>query len=237
MSDVLPAEDAERYLRPAPSIDSGHPLVVAFAHEQTAGLDDPREQAAALYLAVRDGFRYDPYSVDQSPAGFRASGVLERGSGYCVPKAALLAAAARVVGIPSRVGFADVRNHLTSPKLLDLMGTDVFVYHGYTELRLDGRWVKATPAFNRSLCERTGTLPLEFDGREDSLLQPLDATGRRHMEYLVYHGSYDDVPIEQLRDAWRAAYPDLRGEGWGDGPAGADGAASFEADVIAPPPG
>lgn len=231
------AEDPGRYLHPTPSVDSGHPRVVAFAREQTAGIDDPREQAAALYLAVRDGFRYDPYTVDQTPAGFRASGVLERGSGYCVPKAALLAAAARVVGIPARVGFADVRNHLTTPRLLAVMGTDVFVYHGYTELFLDGRWVKATPAFNRSLCEKTGTLPLEFDGREDSLLQPLDATGRRHMEYLVDHGTYDDVPIQQLRDAWHAAYPHLRDDGWGEGTGGPDGAADFERDVIAPPAG
>ena len=28
------------------------------------------------------------------------------------------------------------------------MGTDLFVYHGYAELFLDGKWVKATPAFN-----------------------------------------------------------------------------------------
>ncbi len=181
---------------------------------------------------MRDGFRYDPYAVDQRPPGFRASTVLERGYGYCLPKSALLAAAARVVGIPSRVGFATVRNHLTSPKLLELMGTDLFVYHGYTELWLDGRWVKATPAFNRSLCERTGTVPLQFDGRHDSLMQPLDRAGRRHMEYVEDHGVYADVPIQQVLDAWHAVYPHLRDA---RPPAEQDGAERFERDAITPP--
>lgn len=230
------SEDLAPYLQPGASVDSGHPAVVAFAREHTAGIDDPREQAVALYYAVRDGFRYDPYTVDQSPAGFRASTVLERGAGYCVPKAALLAAAARVVGIPSRVGFADVRNHLSSPKLLALMGTDRFVYHGYTELLLDGRWVKATPAFNRSLCEKTHTRPLEFDGRRDSLLQPLDMDGRRHMEYLADHGAYADVPIDQMKQAWYAAYEYLKADAErpGQGAADGDGAEAFERDASAP---
>lgn len=228
------AEDLAPYLMPAASVDSDHPAVVAFAREHTAGIEDPREQAVALYYAVRDGFRYDPYTVDQTPAGFRASTVLERGAGYCVPKAALLAAAARVAGIPARVGFADVRNHLSSPKLLELMGTDRFVYHGYTELHLEGRWVKATPAFNRSLCEKTNTKPLEFDGREDSLLQPLDVDGRRHMEYLVDHGTYADVPIDQMKAAWYAVYEYLERDAWAAVPPAGDGAAAFERDASAP---
>ncbi|UTI63870.1 transglutaminase family protein [Paraconexibacter antarcticus] len=230
------SEDLTPYLQPGLSVDSAHPAVVAFAREHTAGIDDPREQAVTLYYAVRDGFRYDPYTLDLTPAGFRASTVLERGAGYCVPKAALLAAAARVVGIPSRVGFADVRNHLSSPKLLALMGTDRFVYHGYTELLLDGRWVKATPAFNRSLCEKTHTKPLEFDGREDSLLQPLDVDGRRHMEYLVDHGAYPDVPVDQMKQALFAAYDYLKaaGDQPGQGAADGDGAEAFERDASAP---
>ena len=52
----------------------------------------------------------------------------------------VLAAAARVLGVPARLGFADVRNHLTSPRLREMMNTDVFAYHGYTELLIDGRW-------------------------------------------------------------------------------------------------
>src|SRR5215470_17689442 len=52
------------------------------------------------------------------------------------------------------------------------------------QLHLDGRWVKATPLFDRALCERFGVRPLEFDGRADSLFHAFDAAGRRHMEYV-----------------------------------------------------
>ena len=98
----------------------------------------------------------------------RASAVLATGYGWCVTKAALLAAAARAAGIPARLGFADVRNHLSTERMRATMATDVFVWHGYTELWLQGAWRKATPAFNVELCERFGLLPLEFDGRNDS---------------------------------------------------------------------
>ncbi|MCW3009824.1 MAG: transglutaminase-like [Solirubrobacterales bacterium] len=218
------------YLEPGRSIDADHPDVVAFARDRTAGIEDPREQAIALNLAVRDEIRYDPYGIDQSPEGFRASSVLARGSSYCIPKAALLAAAARVLGIPSRVGYADVRNHLTTPKLRAVMGTDVFLYHGYTELHLDGRWVKATPAFNRSLCERANIAVLDFDGIHDSIVQPLDLAGRRHMEYLVDHGTFADVPIAQIQASWRAHYPYM-GEGLARVSEDAD---AFERDARAP---
>jgi hypothetical protein len=124
-----------------------------------------------------------------------------------VTKAATYAAALRVHGIASRLGFADVRNHMTSRRLREKMGTDLFAYHGYTEVRLDGRWIKATPAFNVELCTRAGTLPLEFDGTADSILHPFDAGGRRHMEYVRDHGTRADVPLDEMLAAWRVAYP------------------------------
>jgi len=169
-------EDA---LAPTPFIDSDHPLVVALAARATAGLSEPRQRAVALYDAVRDEVRYDPYRIEHSRAGFRASRCLETGQGFCITKAVLLAAAARAASIPARLGFADVRNHLTTAKLAQSMGTDLFVFHGYAELWLDGRWVKATPAFNLSLCEKFGVKPLAFDGASDSVFQPFDTgTGR-----------------------------------------------------------
>ena len=112
----------------------------------------------------------------------RASQVIEQGYGWCVPKAALLAAAARAAGIPARVGYADVRNHLSTQRMRETMQTDVFIWHGYAELWLQGAWIKSTPAFNVELCERFGLLPLEWDGRSDSLYHPFDGEGRRHME-------------------------------------------------------
>lgn len=189
-------------------IDGHHPSVQGFARRHALGADD-RERAVALYHAVRDGFRYDPYRIDLSVAGMRASHVLEIGVGWCVTKAALLAAAARAVGIPARVGYADVRNHLSTERMRQTMKTDLFVWHGYTELWLDGAWVKATPAFNIELCDRFGLLPLEFDGRSDSLYHPFDKAGHRHMEYVREHGSFDDVPLARIVEDFDLHYPGM----------------------------
>ena len=199
----------EATLRPTALIDSDHPAVAAFAARHALGMDQ-REQAVALYYAVRDGFRYDPYRIDLTPAGMRASTVLANGYGWCVPKATLLAAACRAAGIAARVGFADVRNHLATARMREVMQTDVFHWHGYTDICIDGEWHKATPAFNLELCERFALLPLEFDGRADSLYQPFDRQGHRHMEYLAQRGSFDDVPLAQMTSDLARLYPRWR---------------------------
>ena len=197
-------------LAPTALIDSDHPDVVAFAREHARGADD-RERAVALYLAVRDGFRYDPYRIDLTVPGMRASGVIASGHGWCVPKAALLAAVCRAAGIPARVGYADVRNHLSTERMRQTMQTDLYVWHGYTDIWLDGAWWKATPAFNLSLCERFGLLPLDFDGRSDSIYHPFDKAGNRHMEYVNQRGAFDDMPLARIVEDFRVVYPRLVG--------------------------
>jgi transglutaminase-like putative cysteine protease len=209
-------------------IDAGHPLVVALAERVTRGVAGDQARAVALYRAVRDEVRYEPYNVEFTHDGMRGSRCLETGHGFCVTKAVLLAAAGRAAGIPSRLGFADVRNHLTTAKLRESMGTDLFVFHGYTEFHLNDRWVKATPAFNLSLCEKFGVRPLEFDGLADSVFHPFDAAGRRHMEYVEDHGSYADLPFDEIRAAWTRVY----GHDFSAAPAGGgrDFAAEAEAE-------
>jgi len=197
------------YLVPGRFIDSDDADVVAFARAATVGTQSPMERALRLYCEIRDGIIYDAYVDMFDPANYRASAVLRQGRGFCVGKAALLSACARVVGIPARVGYADVRNHLTSPKLRERLKSDLFIWHSYAELHLDGCWVKATPAFNAGLCERLGIAPLAFDGRSDSLFQPFDAQGRRHMEYVADHGAFADVPFDQIVAAFRTHYPGL----------------------------
>jgi transglutaminase-like putative cysteine protease len=196
----------KEYLQPGEYIDSAHPAIVAFSRANSPGKND-LQRAVSLYYSVRDRIRYNPFLDFSKAEVFKASAVLEADQGFCVGKAALLAACARAAGIPARVGFADVKNHLTSPRLAETMGSDLFVYHGYTELLLDGRWVKATPAFNLALCRRFRVKPLEFDGREDSIFHPFDADNRRHMEYLRDRGTYADVPVGEIQRAFREAYP------------------------------
>ena len=198
----------KEYLRPARYIDSGHPAVVSFARKHAAG-KDPLARAVSLYYAVRDGIRYNPFLDFSREESFQASRCIEAGEGFCIGKAALLAACARAEGIPARVGFADVKNHLTTPALRERMGSDLFVYHGYADLLLEGKWVKATPAFNIELCTRFRVKPLEFDGREDSIFHPFDEEDRRHMEYLRDRGRHVDVPVAEIMRVFREAYPAL----------------------------
>ena len=195
-----------QYLSSARYIDSAHPAVQGFAKENATGSSE-RERAISLYYAIRDEIRYNPFLDFSKPEVFQASAVLGAGEGFCIGKAALLAASARVAGIEARVGFADVKNHLTTPRLAETMGSDLFVYHGYTDLRIDGKWVKATPAFNLALCTRFRVKPLEFDGRADSIFHPFDEDDRRHMEYLRDRGVYADVPVDEIQRAFRETYP------------------------------
>ena len=194
-------------------VDSDHPNIQAFASEATQGAEGDADKASRLFTAVRDAIRYDPYAIDFEPQTYVASAVLESSGAYCIPKAVLLCAAARAVGIRAMLGFADVRNHLNTRKLADLLGTDIFVYHGYTALFINGQWRKATPSFNIELCERFGVPPLEFDGENDALLHAYDGEGRRHMEYINDHGLFADVPFDTLREAFMSHYPMLFEDG------------------------
>ena len=219
-----PAPPDPATLAPTGLIDSDHPTVQAFSRRHAQG-SSRRERAVALYLAVRDGFRYDPYHCDLSDHGMRASTVILNGHGWCVPKASLLAAVCRAAGIPARLGYADVKNHLSTARLRQTMQTDVFYWHGFTEIWIEGAWRKATPAFNLSLCQRFGLLPLDFNGQGDSIYHPFDAAGQRHMEYVGQRGSFNDVPLARLRADFSLHYPALmRGLGAGSG-------ADFSADV------
>ncbi len=199
-------------LEPTWYINSDHPAVKAFAERVVGDEADPVQKAIKLFYAVRDEVKYDPYSMRLDPEFFRANHCLEAGKGYCVYKASLMAAASRAVGIPARVGLADVRNHLCTERLKAMMGgTDIFYDHGYAALFLNDRWVKVTPVFNIELCEKFGVLPQEFDGENDALFQPYDAEDRQHMEYIADYGTFDDMPFDKVAHDMETKYPMIVG--------------------------
>ena len=199
----------QAYLTATTFIDCDHPRVMELAQTIVPADLSDIEKARALYLWVRDEIRYNPYSFRAQADSFKASFCLQAGESYCIPKAVLLAALARAHNIPARLGFADVRNHLSSEQLLAYLRTDVFAMHGYCELLLAGRWVKATPAFNRSLCEKMGVEALTFNGWEDSVFQAYDGSGQRYMEYLQDHGQWADLPYALILRHTAATYPHL----------------------------
>jgi len=206
----LQSEENAVYLSAAEYIDSDHPAIVAFAAKAVTPDMPPVEKARRFYLAARE-IRYDPDLDYSDPEIYRASSVLKAGNAYCVGKAALFAALCRAAGIPARVAFADVTNHLSSEKLREKMGTNYFAWHGFTEVFLDGRWVKVSPTFNSTLCSRFGVAPLDFDGGSDALLQAYDGAGRSFMKYEVLHGAFHDVPAKFLIAEMARLYPQLKG--------------------------
>jgi len=188
-------------------IDAHSPTVQDFARRAVLGAPTDRERISRLFTAVRDEIRYDPYRLSHDPRDYVASNVISDRAAFCIPKAVVLTAAARSLGIPARLGFSDVKNHLQSPKLAERMGTDVFVFHGYSELYVHGAWRKATPAFNAELCERFSVPPLMFDGSADALLHPFAADGSAYMEYIHDRGVWADLPLGLILETFAAAYP------------------------------
>lgn len=217
-------ESLEPYLQPGPCVNSDAPQIIALANSLVKSQQSDQDKAIALYYHVRDAIRYNPYAMGNGRDDWRATEVLKAGEGWCIPKAVLLAALCRAVGIPARLGFADVVNHLSTERLRQTLKTDVFYYHGYCSIFLNGRWVKSTPAFNLTLCEKFGLHPLEFDGENDSLYHEFDQAGNRHMEYINDRGEYADVPYEDIVEVFKEHYPGMLN-------AAAVDAAQWDADV------
>ncbi len=198
-----------RYQSPTLAMNYKEEKMKEFVSSSTNSDMSQREMAVSLYYAVRDEIRYDPYSISLSIEGMSANSTLNERRGWCVPKAVLLAAGCRAVGIPARLGFADVKNHLSTKKLRERMQTDIFYWHGYTEIYLDEKWVKATPAFNLDLCQKMDLTPLDFDGSNDAIFHPFDNEGNAYMEYVHYRGSFEDLPLVEIIATFEKYYPKL----------------------------
>jgi len=195
------------YLKSSFVIDFDSRVVQERAISLTEGCGSQKEKAKELFYFVRDGIKYNPYLALCSFEDYRASRTLLRGEGFCIQKAVVLAAVARAVGIPARLGFADIRNHLAPRELVELMGTNVFFCHGYSELWLGNRWVKATPAFNIEMCDKFDIIPVEFDGSGDAVFHERNRKGELHVEYLRYRGTFADLPFEEIRRVFTDMYP------------------------------
>jgi transglutaminase-like putative cysteine protease len=204
----------EEYLRPTRFLDFESREVVEYARNAVEKALRPEERtpkniALALFYRVRDGIRYNPYRLSLDPEAFVASNIAGFDEGHCIVKAILLTACLRYWGIPARLGFANVRNHLSTPRFIEYLGTDIFAFHGYTDLFLNGRWLKATGAFNKSLCDKFDVAPLDFDGENDALFHQFDRKGNVYMEYVEDLGVHADFPYELMIKTLRKYYPQI----------------------------
>lgn len=200
-------EDFEIYLKPTFFIDSDSKEIINLANKLTENTNDVREKAKSIFYWTRDEILYDPYeSFTFERKDYKASNIIKQKKGWCVQKACVLAALARSLRIPSRLHFGDIRNHRVPEKLIKAMKTNLFVYHGYTELYIDGSWLKATPAFNISLCQKFDLKTVEFDGIHDGMLPETTKDGQKYIEYVKDRGVTNDFPFDTLFETIRKFY-------------------------------
>ena len=197
----------QRYLHCTYTIDCEEESVKEKAQILTMDKETTVDRATALFYFVRDEIKYNPYVPLYTLEDNKASATLQRGEGYCVQKAILLAALARASGIPTKLGFADIRNYILPKKIADAMrGENLFIYHGYVAFYLDRKWVKATPAFDLKMCKKNLIIPVDFDGRSDAQFHRNNREGKLHIEYVRDHGYFNDLPWEKMLEARAGRY-------------------------------
>ncbi|MDY7037726.1 MAG: transglutaminase family protein [Thermodesulfobacteriota bacterium] len=194
-------EQAEQYLRSTYSIDCEDKEIRKKVVELTGDENSKVARAKRLFYFVRDEIKYNPYLFTDVPDAYRASKVLEVGEGFCIQKAVLLAALARTAGIPSRLRFADIRNNILPDIFAELDLNTSLIHHGYDELYIEGKWIKATPAFDLWMCEANHIIPVEFDGIHNGTFHSHNRDGQLHIEYIQDHGHYDDLPFDKMMEA------------------------------------
>jgi len=199
-----------KYLEPTSFVESDHQTVIEFANKSIGNETDLKSKAIKLFYAVRDQIAYDPYTFNLKPDKLKASHVIQTKKGFCVPKAVLMTAVMRAVGIPARLGFANLVNHIMGDELKNILQSNVLAFHGYTEIYLNDKWLRITPTFNRQLCRRLNVPSVEFDGESHAIFSSTDNDGNQFMEYIKYHGTFDDVPLTKIVESMMIHYPMLK---------------------------
>jgi len=168
-----------------------------------------KEKAKQLYLKIRDYWRYNPYKISLSKQNYKASVIAKKPETHCIDKSILFIAGLRGLQIPARIHLAKVKNHIGIERIIEKFGTDEISPHGMVDVFLDGKWLKASPAFNIELCRKCNVAPLEFDGENDSIFQEFDNSGNKFMEYLEDYGSFKDVPMDFIIKNFKENYPTI----------------------------
>lgn len=196
------------FLEPTEFIDSDSKDIVNAVKEVYSKSSSHLELIIELFYYVRDRIKYNVYVPYLDRSIYKASYILKSGYGYCVQKAILLTALYRAASIPAKVCFADIINHNLPKRLQELFGTNIFLYHGYTEAYINGRWIKLTPIFDIETSRKMNIEPLDFNGYNDVLLPRYNREGKPQFTYLKYRGCYKDFPYEEMAKAFVEFYND-----------------------------
>ena len=198
---------SKKYLEPTFFIDSDSEIVINLAKKLTNDIDQDLERVKVLYEYIRDEFLYTLDNFQMiNPSGYKASDIIQEKRGFCITKSIVLIALLRSINIPARLHFADIINHRSPDHLQKIMGTKVFIYHGYVEFYLSNTWVKLNPAFNKALVEKHNLPLCEFDGMNDVIYAPYDDNGNLFVEYVKDRGVCADLPFEEIRNEMEEFY-------------------------------
>ncbi|NUP16629.1 MAG: transglutaminase family protein [Streptomyces sp.] len=131
MQMIQQTADLSAYLAADEAIDHHHPLVREVAARLADGVMDSYDYARAAFEFVRDTIAHSQDSGDLRVT-WRASDVLEQGTGICYAKAHALAALLRAEDIPTALCY----------QKLD-------VVHGLVAVRFNGAWHRQDPRGNK----------------------------------------------------------------------------------------
>lgn len=162
-----------------------------------------------LYVKVRDSWRYNAYVIGIEDKDYVASNIYHKKEAHCIDKAILYTAGLRALGVPSKLRLAKVSNHIAVERLVNKLGTNELAPHGLVEVYNGENWVKCSPAFNKELCDLYNVAPLDFNGKEDAIMQEYNNDNAKFMQYLEDYGSFDDVPLEFIKETFKNQYPTL----------------------------
>lgn len=168
-----------------------------------------KEKSIGIYTKVRDHWKYDPYSISFSKDKYKSSCIAKKQTGNCVEKSIILIACLRGLGIPARLHLGKVKNHIAVERLTEKFGSNELTPHGMVSVYLDNKWLKMSPAFNKTLCKKLKVEPLDFDGENNSFLQQYNSEGTRFMEYTDDYGYFEDIPFDFMLQKLKEHYPDI----------------------------
>ncbi|NBE53211.1 transglutaminase-like domain-containing protein [Streptomyces boluensis] len=173
------------YLAENEAVDHSHPTVKRIADRLWSSSADVYTYAKAAYELVRDTV---PHSQDSGDlrVTWRASDVLDQGTGICHAKAHAAAALLRAAGIPTALCY----QRLTLGDGLE----EGHAVHGLIAVRLDGAWHRQDVRGNKPGVDAHFSLGAER-------LAWIPRTEFSEMDYPVLY----DVPHPVVLDALKAA--------------------------------
>ncbi|UUU36003.1 transglutaminase family protein [Streptomyces sp. CA-210063] len=138
MELIQQTPDLSAYLAADEVINHGHPQVREVAAHLAKGATDSYDYARAAYEFVRDTI---PHSADSGDprVTWRASDVLEQGTGICYAKAHALAALLRAEDIPTALCYQRLAHD----------DGDGHAVHGLVAVRFNGDWHRQDPRGNK----------------------------------------------------------------------------------------